>query len=744
MDSKELSVEITDGQFEEVLATAYSPTVALSELIKNASDACYIKKDTIAIEVNTAERTVVVKDNGKGLSLQDIQNLKDIGESQKMAQNNVLSEIGEPYAGSKGLGILTAFNLSNQLEILTHSITDNKSYSLSWKKGTKIIHFDEYDQECTGTTLTMKDVSEDSIRMITHKDEIQKLFLSSITYYEDSGSLPTIELYIDGVKQDYHQLYTLEEMYNKYDRPRTKSPKESFFVSKATFKYKNNKLTLSHEDNLYNVCSFENVEVDLSNINSVRKFLSDHDIIFKSFDKRLGEYDHLTPLDEFEGVYYVWRETRKPDFTYPPGVRIYVNNYGLYNYLGDTNDWTQHSQISQNISATNYKFKNTYGYVLFKNFDESHSRLKISKERNDFNGNLAFKKFNHIMCGFVSGIFSSIDITLKKSKGGGLSLVPIAQNRKTVVDKPVDIRDLVRTELSGQQLIFEHGDDISIDRERGLIHVKTPGDHVVNISNRKTTLSFNIKGEDPTPYFELPSKPTRVKEGSTQDLLKLVRKNTLVNVTPEDIVITSDYADIDRNILTKNNRPGKYPILYTYTSDRHPEISEYHDVEVFPLYESDVMKMQKLFPKYAQLQDYYKLNDVADQISTGYINSPVVCGIALRSLIEITMRHFIEDVLEEEPEKELKTLSKLNHILNLVAQSDPRLDQSLLDEYGNKLKRNRSKLVGYYKRLDLNDYVHSAEAVTTSSEIYVFSRQFKKFLHFIYKSLALKQPPKDQ
>lgn len=739
MDSKELSVKISDKRFEEVLATAYSPTVTLSELIKNASDACYTKRDVITVEVSTAEKKVVVKDNGSGLSLQDIETLRSVGESQKMAHDNVLSEIGEPYAGSKGLGILTAFNLSDHLDILTHSIKDNRSYRLSWKKGTRKILLQEYDQPCTGTALIMKDIDEDSIRMITHEDEIRKLFLSSITYYVNSKTLPTIELYVDGVKQEYHQEHTIEDIYKKYNKARTKSDKESFFVSKASFKYRDNKLTLSHEDNIYNVCSFENEEIDLTSLNSIRRFLSKHDIVFKQFDKRLGNYDPITSLDEFEGVYYVWREKRKDDFTYPYGIRIYVNNYGLYNYLGETNDWTLHSQISQNISATNYKLKNTYGYVLFNHFDETTSSLKISKERNDFNGNLAFKKFNHIMCGFISGIFSSIDITLKKSKGGGLSLVPITQNRKTAIDKPIDIRDLVRTELTGQQLLFEHGDGIQIDREKGLIHVIAVGEHCLRISNKKTSLSFNLVGEDPTPFFELPNKATRVREGSTQDLLKLVRKNTLVNVVSEEITISSEHADIDRNILTKNNRPGTYPILYTYTSNRHPEVCKYHDVEVYPLYESDVLKMNNLFPKYNELENYHKLNDVVDQISTGYVSSPVVCGIALRSLIEITMRHFIEDVLEEDPEKELKTLHKLKHIFNLIAKGDQRLDQELLEEYGKKLIRNRKKLISYYEQLDLNSYVHSAEAITTSSDILVFSRHFRNFLHFIFKSLVIKQ-----
>ena len=176
MDNKELNVGIADGLFEEVLATAYSPTVTLSELIKNSSDACYIKKDSIVIDINTANNIVIIKDNGMGLSAADIHGLTSVGKSKKMTQGNLLSKIGEPYAGSKGLGLLTAFNLCECLEVLTHSIEDGKTYYLSWKKGTRKIVYREHDQTCSGTVMTMNGVSDDDIkRLIRDRSEERRV-----------------------------------------------------------------------------------------------------------------------------------------------------------------------------------------------------------------------------------------------------------------------------------------------------------------------------------------------------------------------------------------------------------------------------------------------------------------------------------------------------------------------------------------------------------------------------------------
>ena len=45
-------VSIQDGNFERVLAVAFAPVVALTELIKNASDACMTPDDKIAIYID--------------------------------------------------------------------------------------------------------------------------------------------------------------------------------------------------------------------------------------------------------------------------------------------------------------------------------------------------------------------------------------------------------------------------------------------------------------------------------------------------------------------------------------------------------------------------------------------------------------------------------------------------------------------------------------------------------------------
>lgn len=61
-------VGIATGQLEQLLAVAFAPVVALTELIKNSSDACTKKNDLISINIDTKQHTVKIKDNGKGFS----------------------------------------------------------------------------------------------------------------------------------------------------------------------------------------------------------------------------------------------------------------------------------------------------------------------------------------------------------------------------------------------------------------------------------------------------------------------------------------------------------------------------------------------------------------------------------------------------------------------------------------------------------------------------------------------------
>ena len=329
-----------------------------------------------------------------------------------MTDGNTLSDIGEPYAGSNGIGFLTAFNLCNHLDIYTYSKLYSCGYKISWKSGSSKIEYEEYEVNHTGTEIILHNVTEETIILLTREDELKKLYLSSIIYYINSDSLPSIELYKDGKRLTITPKEKIESLYGKNKR---KSTSKGYFVAKGIFKYSQDKLTLSYEDNILNLFNFTDEQIDLNDYDELAAFTKRNKLHIPRLRRWHDELLQLgSAIDDFEGVYYIWRDRKDTFVDYSPcGIRVYINNYGMYDFLDKNNDWLQHTAISQNVKNTNYKQQNTFGFVNFKKFNESNSRLKISQERSNFHVNLAQKKFIHIMRNFISGIFSHIYITIK-------------------------------------------------------------------------------------------------------------------------------------------------------------------------------------------------------------------------------------------------------------------------------------------------------------------------------------------
>ena len=147
----EIQANIQAGKYVDVLAAVQSPVIALTELVKNASDSCLNKHDPIIININTKSRVITITDSGEGLSKDELEHLGEAGHSSKMVGDNIRSPIDNPFSGSKGLGLLTAFFIADTLEIETYSILDRRSYHLVWKKGEQKYTYVEAKSEFQGT-----------------------------------------------------------------------------------------------------------------------------------------------------------------------------------------------------------------------------------------------------------------------------------------------------------------------------------------------------------------------------------------------------------------------------------------------------------------------------------------------------------------------------------------------------------------------------------------------------------------
>ncbi|MDR3150230.1 MAG: ATP-binding protein [Candidatus Peribacteria bacterium] len=737
-----VDVKIKDGMVEDVLATAFAPVVALSELVKNSSDACVIKNDIIKIDIDTKSKTIRLKDNGSGFSEENIQNFKNIGYSEKMINDNTLSLIGEPYAGSKGLGILTAFNLCNKLEILTYSKKDNCSYKIIWIKGTTTISYKRINNNnVEGTEFVLYDVSDESIKLLTMEDELVKFYMSSVNYYMESNALPTLEVYVDGTKKIFTPKTKIENLYQSFKKP-TNSNFKGYFIAKASFYYSNNNLTLSYEDNIEHMYNFSNEIIDLSNITSVNNFLKNKKINTARFRDIYNKFDKEAKVDDFEGVYYIWRDRRNDEITtYPCGVRIYVNNYGMYDYLNKDFDWLQHSEISQNKKATNYKLRNTFGYVHFKNYNESLSSLKISKERNDFIVNLSKKKFLSIMCDFISGILSDIDINIKNYNANEKIIFEDKTKgrvKRIVIGALLRTSDIIKTNLTQEEISVSCSDGASVD-ENDIITFQSPGSYNISFSHNDQIISIDINVEEKTPSFDLKKYNITIDEGNTRVLRDEIKISSLKNLSIEDIVISSETAEIKKgNVFSGKNHPGDYIIKYFYEKDGH-EASRTLELTVNPLYATEATRIKNLFPN--NIKKYQKINDIIDGIAMCYTLYPTVAMIAIRSLLEISIKAFMEEFYDKETKKYCLTKDfdpqgKMEHIFNSIRDNKiVDLNGGILNKYKKDFQDNRKNITKYYKELDPNTYIHNKYTQSTSKEVLQTMKVFQPILNFIFEAI---------
>jgi len=118
--------------------------VAIRELLQNAIDACKyraleeFKKGNYdykpRIEIEYKDRTLIVRDNGKGMTLDEIREfLLNIGRCYyKELDDKVLKEINP--ISMFGIGILSCFMLADKIEIETRSMFEDKAYRIEINK----------------------------------------------------------------------------------------------------------------------------------------------------------------------------------------------------------------------------------------------------------------------------------------------------------------------------------------------------------------------------------------------------------------------------------------------------------------------------------------------------------------------------------------------------------------------------------------------------------------------------------
>ncbi len=243
--------------------------IFLRELISNASDAIdklyyksltdrkiKLEKDdfSIKIKLDKEKNTIVVEDNGIGMSEEELENnLGTIAESGTLLFKEENKDKQTECIGQFGVGFYSAFMVSDEIEVVSKKFGENKAHI--WKsKGVDGYTIDECDKEDYGTTITLhlkEDTEDDKYSKYTDEFTIEGL----IKKYSDYIKYP--------IKMD------LTHEHKKEDSDEVEKHTEEQIINSMVPLWKKNKNEIKEEEyNAFYMDKFYDYEKPLSVIHT--------------------------------------------------------------------------------------------------------------------------------------------------------------------------------------------------------------------------------------------------------------------------------------------------------------------------------------------------------------------------------------------------------------------------------------------------------------------------------------------
>ncbi|SUP02525.1 HSP90 family protein [Tissierella praeacuta] len=400
----------------KLAASVKSPLVSIAELVKNGADA---GAKEVIVDISKEQMKISVKDNGKGFSDNDIQYLHRIYYSNKKRNGNLTNDHNEFFAGSKGLGLFSAFFLGDEIEIITEN--SNFSYSVKWFRDAIPIIEEISTTGETGTKITIHKLNKKRLNHLLKEKEMKKFQFVSLGLYNSKSNLPEIKLLIDG--QEVENLSEIKNVVNH-------KIKVNFSYDKTTRKLNFQYVAFKEEvdperEKKRKKINGENLILDLTKSNeTIYDCIQEHyrfDYSNRGAKKLNYQIDEeinqiIDSWPSFEGEYWI-EEGPKADKVkeFGFGVKLYVNKYALYDYLNSEFDWLGLSNISDNYVSSAFKLRNVLGYVNFVDFDENTEEIEISDERGGFLESTALENIMLGIRNFITYLAININVVMRSS-----------------------------------------------------------------------------------------------------------------------------------------------------------------------------------------------------------------------------------------------------------------------------------------------------------------------------------------
>ncbi|GAA0381464.1 ATP-binding protein [Bacillus horti] len=399
----EMDIKIPYQKQLEVISEVASPLVVITELIKNAFDEC---AKEITVEIDTVNNEIEIIDTGYGFSEESIKMLAEPGQSYKKRNNRNLNAHNKVFAGSMGIGLFSIFSIADRFEIITKG---EDGEFIIFGDPEKISYDRVFDRIEEGTKVSLINVGKSDIKVLIEDIKMDKLKHISLCNYNKEYYLFELNVKVDGITQDLTSPF-VEDLYNS---------DTCNFKSKIEFSYNKIKRELTYQyirknETIINskpvVIKFDrDFEIGdlLLNHYSIKRVERKEDFMFLPLE--------ANTVSDFEGAFYIREGNKgfKEVSKFGPAVRMYVNGFGMYNYLEREKDWLKLSYLTANVKNSGIKPNNTIGYIAFNHFIEPDEELKISKERSHFYDKTPYRTFYEMVYNVVTLLTFNIDVAAR-------------------------------------------------------------------------------------------------------------------------------------------------------------------------------------------------------------------------------------------------------------------------------------------------------------------------------------------
>lgn len=434
--------------------------VALLELIKNSYDA---RADYISIIIDQVDRVMIIEDNGKGMTKEQLENNwlvlgtdNRYQEKTEMKDNNNTSIEEYVPLGEKGLGRFSTKKLGKKLRIETKSKADRavNILEVDWKdfdyNSTKFldevkinIYQERKENDKSFTVLYIEELNK------LHKLKVEELkkqiinklvkFINPFQVFNTNKGIKNLIIDFEVISPKYNSLGDIigknSEIINTEKLSQTLLEQAhnkiygTFDGLQARYSYeiKQNGVVVYSEKNL--PLEFDRIE---SSLKTIEGEVGAFDFCIYNFQRqRLGEIKGLGNVPA----------VRKLIENYCGGVMIYRDGFRVLPYGNEDNDWLKQNTNELRTKGVRFYTLQTVGYVNISSL--RNKNLSDQTNRQGLQENEAYYNLVGIMSDILKQFANKVQIIQDRDKET-IKRDAIEVSQDTVKDTIIRVEELER------------------------------------------------------------------------------------------------------------------------------------------------------------------------------------------------------------------------------------------------------------------------------------------------------------